>query len=287
MSFNFHQVHEQCTEMWAKNYRESMLDFKALETNRQIHQEAFALFWGTSRFCFEEGDVLKKFSETLNEAQRTSLKHIVLDIGFGCAGLQDENWDSSYWECRRQWPVCHLNNASLHPLKSMESLELHLELNHLRNGHSREVQLGTTMAIIRAMANWRLLHLKQACVTISYANRAKRWATNGQLFEKGELVELAQSFQRILLDPTVTKEDQARFLTYEIQDLEQFLVEQAESTKLYSNIVREYQDLVRRGQVITEDVKDRLTNMRAILERKNGDEMHNLLIAQEQRPQIA
>ena len=271
-----------------------MLDFQAFETNRQMYQEAFALFWGTSGFCFEEADVRKKFSETLNEAQRADLKHTVLDIGFGSEGSHDENWHPTYWSFRREWPVCHLNNASLHPLKPMQSLELHLELTHLERGHSRVIQIRTIRAIFGVMANWRLLHLKQVWVTVSYANRATRWATNGQLFKNGELWEMAQSFQRILLNPTVTEEDQARFLTYEIQDLEHFLVEQAESNKSYSEsskshleIARKCQELVRRGQVITEDVKDRLTKMRATLERKNGDEMHNLVIAQEQRPQIA
>lgn len=264
-----------------------MFDFEVFQTNRQIYQEAFALFWGTSRFCFEEGDVLKKFQETLNEAQRTRLKHIVLDVDFVSVNSNDETWDATYWAFRREWPVCRLHNASLHPLRSLERLELHLQLRWVQKDYSRSTQLGTIQAVFKVMANWRLLHLKQACVTVSYADGVKRYGTNGQLLVKGELVELAQSFRRILLDPTVTEEDQAGFLTYEIQDLEDFLIEQAKSTQENLQLAEMFQGVVRRGQVITEDVKGRLTNMRAMLESRNGDEMHNLLMSQEKRPQIA
>ena len=83
----------------------SPLGFELFALNRQLWAEAFPLFWGTSRICFNRGYKLEKCLDRLTDCQKTNLKHLALHISVTYyRSSRPDDYDMVYRETKREWP---------------------------------------------------------------------------------------------------------------------------------------------------------------------------------------
>ena len=221
---------------------------------------------------------MKECLHRLTESQKTNLRNLALDVHFGCHSCPDVDFNQMYWQTRRDWPICDFKKAGSHPLRFLESLELRLQLGYATTQNTSACQLGTIGAVFQALGKLRLLHLKQACVTVSTTDHYVHEVFKGQLFTTEELAEVAASFQVILLSSTVTKEDQAQLLTFDVQDLKKSLA--SEEAEYKSNIaaVDRLQKQADSNRAKADQLKEQLSNMEAALEKQDAAAMHSLLM---------
>ena len=250
------------------NHRKSergLLGFELFALNRQLWAEAFPLFWRTSRIYFNEGYHLERCLGRLTECQKTNLKNLALNVQFTCdMGFRQNEYDLLYRRIKRAWPSCDLKNADTHPLRFLESLKLRLILDDL--GCPPAYLPGAIHAAFRALANLRFANLKEARVTI----RIRSLEMEKTLTHE-KLAEIAASFQSTLLDPTFTKEDQTRFLTDQLYDIEKSL-EQEEAD--YSRTMTEVNKLQKQAEASREEadnIQQRIRNLQDAL--RNQDEV--------------
>lgn len=247
------------------------LGFELFALNRQLWAEAFPLFWGTSRICFNEGYKLEECLDRLTECQKTNLKHLgsIVHLTYYHSSRPDD-YDMVYRRTKHEWRSCDLKNAGTHPLRFLESLQLRLTLHDWDDPPAS--LLGTIHAGFRALANLRFAHLKEAEVTIR-----TKGTDPGESLTAEKLAEIAASFESTLLNPIVTKEDHTRFLTDQLYALRKSLkTEEAQ----YSRIMTEVNNLQKQADGSREEadkMKERISNVQDALQTQDEVVPHRVL----------
>lgn len=210
---SFHLAHQECEYHFGKDH---YFDFRMFETSRHIYQEAFLIFWRTSRFAFEKGDVLTTFLRHLTEAQTHNIKSLVISHLVYSFSLK-QDWYPKFEEVMSDWKFSFTPHGRLPSLKSLKNVELHLNL--ICNGHGMDVYPRTFRTNFKAFESLRLLSLNEVSVTLSITS-----ITDGSRlpirFEDSERIPLATSFRNRLLNPTIIKQDLADTLQDEFERLE-------------------------------------------------------------------
>ena len=259
-------------------FRGDQLNLRVFAANRQLHQEAFILFWRTSHFCFQHGDAVNRFLDRLTESQKNNLLNLALDVQFDYCEGRDGDCSQMYWQIRHGWPVCELLKADSHPLRFLENLELRLQLRYGTTENTSAGQLGTLRAVFQTLKKLRLLQLKQACVTVSTTDYSEDEEFQEPLLTTEELAEIAASFQATLLNSTVTKEDQTQSLTFDMQKLKKVLAREEAEYKTNIAAVERYQKQADSNRAKADQLKEQLSNMEAALEKQDAAAMDSLLM---------
>ena len=178
-----------------------------LAASRQIHQEAFLLFWRTSRFCFNDGDALDEFLSRLTKTQRANLRHVVL---FHDCDSSD-NIEAVRHNESLKWPISLTGERKHHALRDLDCLELHLQLTaYFASGETDShvaFQLESLETTFNTLENLRFLRLKRSLVTISYAEYYRYVARHEARIDNDVLIEVAERFRKRLLDPKMSHEE--------------------------------------------------------------------------------
>lgn len=291
LSATFASAHQKCTSRDTIYYgafngeleeffRGELLPFDwkfysgILAASRQIYQEALPFFWRTSRFCFKEGDALDDFLGRLTKNQGANLSHVVLFHHFNSYGQTEYVRNST----RTEWLKPMVPEGNDHALRNLDCLELHLQLD----GHAgypkadcREFQLESVEAAFKALEDLRLLHPKRAVVTVSYADFANRYYT--AMIRKGEFAEMAERFRKRLLDPKITHEDRLERLTDRAKDLKGSLTNEENIVEAHQEKAQMFQTLADDGRVRAGEMKNKIDELEALLNRHNAVEMKDFL----------
>ena len=238
-----------------------------------MYQEAFSLFWRTSRFAFEQVDVLTRFLGYLSEAQKRNLKNIVICHRFRSYSLHPEYYQA-YEPPKLKWASCLTDQAIFSSLRSLKSFELHLNLC----SHGDVIDyMRTFRTHFKQFEPLRLLSLDDASVTVSVCDEIYR--TPIQL-KDGERISLTRSFRGRLVTSTRTTQDMADILQDEIGALK-FSVSVSEmnfkaSEWKIKDLLREAAEIQAEAgqhQLKVDEDRNELERLQTVLSRNDPSEM--------------
>ena len=202
------------------------IDFSISSTNRQIHDECFEIFWRTSRFFFGNPEVMDIFLKCINEGQKQNVKHLVIcylcnSTLFPAPKVLIWTWatfrSDGKGKTKRDWRSNNTTTKGFY-FPHLATIEIHLQLQGIswEKDLSHEAQVLAFRAAFGPFEILRLLHLKDAFVTLSYA---EDWGLGyyEKLVTEKEGAEIANTFRDRLLDSVLTEEALRRPLLDEIQ----------------------------------------------------------------------
>ena len=269
---SFELTHQNCANL-SKYHRDNYLHLRIFETNRQIFQEAFFIFWRTSRFTFEQGDVLTKFLSCLSEAQRHNLKSIAICHRFR-SFQSDHERHLAFAKAKSKWASYFRHQAGFPSLRSLKNVELHLNLYTAREGMD---DLRTFRTRFKVFEPLRLLSLDEAAVTVFLFTRSGGFAMQ---LEDGEMITLTRSLRDRLLNPTITKQDIADTLQDEIEGLQYSLRGSESQVEAFLRGIAEiqtragqFQAQADQHQLKADEDRDELQRLQTVLSRSEPSEM--------------
>ncbi|MDI1491879.1 MAG: hypothetical protein OHK93_003090 [Ramalina farinacea] len=220
--YDFAKVHQQCSPdstLTPKN----TLDLRIFYTSRQIHQDAFLLFWRTTQFCFKDGEPLTDFLARLTEFQEQNLRHLIIFIAIHNFYTKDcWKWIEFYWS------ACNAKRSEFYSLRNLTGLELHLQIpgSQQRNFFTHESQIECIYECFDAVGDLCLLPLKTVEVRIRYAEPVKgrrKFPPKSRNVTTENLEEIAQNLRKRLLQPASAQQPFADSLAQKIEHLERSL----------------------------------------------------------------
>ena len=226
-AFSCVRVNHKCVPpMKASGADAERIDFGLSKTNRQIHDECFHIFWRTTRFYFGDPEVMDIFLKCINEGQKQNVRHLVI-----CCLCNSTltpapkkllwNWASfrsdGKGKVKGDWRSNKTTTKGFY-FPHLATIELHLQLQGFsrENGLSHEARVLAFRAAFGPFEVLRLLHLKDAFVTLSYAEDYGRRDYEKLITEK-EGAEIANTLRDRLLDSVLTEETLRRPLVDDIQ----------------------------------------------------------------------
>ena len=220
--YDFAKVHQQCTPDSTLPQKDT-LDLQLFYACRRIHQDAFLLFWRTTRFCFKDGEPLTDFLAGLTELQEQNLRHLILFIAIrNFYGKDCWRWIEFYW------PACNAKRSEFYSLRDLTGLELHLQIpgRPTTKFFTLESQIECIQKCFDAVGDLCLLPLKTVEVRIRYAEPVKgrrRFPPKSKSVTTEDLEGIAQKLRKRLLQPASAQQPFADSLAQRIKHLERSL----------------------------------------------------------------
>ena len=192
---SFIDAHKACTD-WLPDDAE--LDLAVFTVSRQLYQEAFPLFWRTSRFCLEAYTFVE-FSNHLNELQRDNVRNlVVLYYVERNSKLSAGDWETLYLRTQKAWTLWQGKDGMDRRLRNLASFDIHLQLcgGDLAINSSR-TQLRTILTVLRVFEKLGSRTLQNVCLTISSEIDADEHALGNQITQQ-QISDLSTNFRKRL-----------------------------------------------------------------------------------------